>query len=491
MYVPLNMIDVQDTMRRLRVVYEEQDETASVMEQFKDTGDYDPEAKEILCYDLSRNGYIGVPRAWGMQRLRLQVPAIDFTTKRPRTPELFVRNIKPRDLAQKDFMDALVALCKQSGPVDFVANAKTGTGKTISALYTVENGIQAPTLISVPTNYLLNQWRERIKGTMGREWFEQYVGHLQQNTVDVDGRLIVLAVAASLARRDYGDYVRSYFEAVLFDEFHRIGTPSMEGILATYPSRIRGGFTATNRGDAMRKVCDLHLGPPRIISKQKVLRPHVYRVQFEATAPRDMEVYNERQMVSYLAKLRARNYLLADIIYHRGYKRNRQIVALSDRTFQLMKIGDILLEYGVPDKDVGLLVGQYEWQGKKITMKRHEQDYVAKHCQIRLATYGLFAEGSDIDVLDMGIECTPRENVKQAVGRVLRILQGKEAPEWYSIDDLIRVYGSLDQAADLFAPNTPSYYKPIMDMTEHRQSSYKFQDGIVSTLDPSTFLRAA
>ena len=85
-------------------------------------------------------------------------------------------------------------------------------------------------------------------------------------------------------------------------------------------------------------------------------------------------------------------------------------------------------------------------RGEKITFEQareqyspsqHELDNITHSCQIIFATYEIFSKGVDVPRLDMGVEALPSGNVKQPAGRILRISDGKETPEWYAIHDTI------------------------------------------------------
>ncbi len=486
MYVPTNMVDVQLVMNQLRVRFEKIEDKDTFEDDYVAETTVSASNGEILCYDLSKSGYIGVPRTFAIEKLGI-TKFINLTTYKKPLPHLFVRKIKPRDQKQKDFMDTICSLVRGPKPVDIVANARTGTGKTVTALYVVENGIQNATLVAVPTNYLLNQWRKRIIAMMGQEWFDRYVGHIQQDKTDYEGRLIVLAVAKSLAVRDYPLALRQYFTAGIFDEWHTISTPSQQGILGKYFFSVRIGFTATNRRDALLKVSQLHLGKPRVQSQQVVEEPTVFVVPYSRHMGRQ-PIFSEGHAINVISRLRDRNILLANIVLD-GYQRGRQIVMLSDRVEQLQRMIAYLRECGVAHDDVGLLVGSYtDERGKKVKMKQAEQDRVSDTCAIIGATYGVFSTGADVDRLDMGVELTPRQNLRQAVGRVLRILPGKPIPEWYSIDDEILVASELAQATTLFAPpQTHEPYAPFVRYAKARLASYADQKGTVVYINAEDF----
>jgi hypothetical protein len=482
MYVPTRTIDVQSVMAQLRVRYIKPQED-QLQDEYAEEVQVSAQNEEICCYDLSVPGYIGVPRTYAIEKLNVG-RFVDRTVYKPPMPEKFVKHIEPRDAEQREFMNTLAALVRGPKPVDIVANARTGTGKTVTALWLVERAIQAPTLVTVPTTYLLNQWRNRISGLMGRHWFDLYVGHIQQGKMDYRGRLICIGLAPSLARRDYPTELRRYFSALIFDEWHKIPTPSIHGILAKYPASVRIGLTATNRRDALYKVARLHLGSPRVVSKQEVMRPQVYIVPFQKALPRSVPYPSERWMVSLLAKFHDRNRMLVDLLFN-GYRRGRHIVGLSDRTEQLVTLMRLLREL-LPENErgnVGLLVDKYpDGNGRKIKMPQAEREHTAANCRIILATYGLFDTGADVDRLDMGVELTPRSNLRQAIGRVLRIMPGKPVPEWYSVRDTIMVYSDAQRAAPTFMPDRPEPYEPLLEMANARLASFEFQRGTVREL---------
>jgi len=483
MYVPLRMVNVQSVMDQLRVRYVRRDE-GNFEEDFKEEANVDPVNEEIRCFATAIPGFIGVPRSFGIEKLGIS-KYFDNTVKLRPVDGVIPKTIRARDREQQEFFDALCGLARGPSPVDIVANARTGTGKTISALYTFATAIKSPTLVTVPTVYLLNQWRKRVAEIFGQEWSDRYLGHIQQDKMDYKDRLLVLGVSASLSRRAerYPLALRRYFSAIFFDEWHKIGTPSMHSILSHYPASVRIGFTATNRRDALLKVCSLHLGRPRIVSKQEVMKPHAFTIKHRTVIPKEVSFSNEYGVVSFLARSLERNRKLARIIYERGVLRGRYVIALSDRVIQLERLMALVISMGADADVCGLLVGQYNEGRKKVKMPREEQERVSTHCQFIFATYGIFAEGSDIPSLDMGVECTPRTNLRQAIGRILRVKAGKPMPEWYSITDTVMVYPDIARTAPLFAPDEPEVFKPLEQWNKDRQASFRDQQATVSELE--------
>jgi len=492
LYVPLRAVpNVPALLKALKVSYIEKEE--SYEDDFGETGEAEKlgmtEYEEVVCYDLDIPGYIGVPRHWGMKEFS-HLPYVDRTVLKQKQPELFRHSIKARDEAQRAFWEELRSILDQPGPQDVVANARTGTGKTISALWMLEEVIQAPMLVTVPNNFLRAQWNERIVDTMGRTWAQKYVGHIQQDIMDYEGRLITIGLAPSLAIRNYPLELRRHHTAILFDEWHKVGAPRMSLVLRKYPARVRIGLTATNRRDALLRVCTLHLGKPRVKSTQEVMHPQVYVAKYRRTLSPRFRIASEFHMITALSQFHDRNEMLANILLDYGWHRDRHVVALSDRTDQLVTMRALLIERGVPPENVGILCGTYkrpifdEYAGrtvvKKIAMSDDEKAHIAGTCNIILTTWGQFDTGADIDRLDMGVELTPRGNLRQGIGRILRIKEGKETPEWYGVDDDIMHY--VETGTTLFADPRPVAYTPLHDLAAARRASYEFQRGTVNEL---------
>lgn len=473
-YVPTRLLDLQKTMKELTVRVEPPQQNGSLDDadnEFRAEREVSPEGVDIQCFSLSKSGYIGVPRSYGIANFG-QFGFIDRTTPL-KNLDTFPKRIVARDAEQQQFMNELASLIRGPCPVDIIANARTGTGKTVTALWAIENVIKSPTLVCVPTTYLLDQWRTRISELMGKSWANRYVGHIQQNVMDYEGRIICLGVNASLARRNYPVELQRYFSAVILDEFHRVPTPSMVGILSKYPASVRIGLTATNRRDAMKKAAELHMSKPRVVSQQEVMRPQVYIKEFHKILTPNMPVYSDHHMISILSRMRDRNHMLATMIYD-GWERGRCIIGLSDRTDQLVAIREIL-QRELPNGTVGIIAGSYRYLNQKVRPSREEKDRVARNCRIILATYGIFDTGADIDRLDMGIELTPRVNVRQAIGRILRIKQDKPIPEWYTISDYIGI-----SRGGMFANPIPDLYQPLVTDALHRLASFRDQNGTIN-----------
>lgn len=484
-WIPHAYIDVQSWKDYLTITLNDASMGGVPNEEWiENNSDEEPE-KIIELFDDSKPGYLGLPRQLGLENF----PHLNFvnrTAKGHTIPGALkgLKRIKPRDRKQQEFFDMLADVCKRT-PVDFVANAMTGSGKTVADLkLSIDLGIT--TLVVVPTNRLKDQWVGNIKKKhgmrflFGDKFVDKYVGIVQQDVCDYKGKLIVVAMLPSLARRDYGRKFYRYFGKITFDEVDVCSAPFMSNVLRQFPASIRGGYTATNRTDTLKVVTNWHLGKPKVKSKQTVMAPRVFvYTRRERRNLRHNSVYD---LITSVSQIKERNQLLANLIYTRAHLRGRVVVILSDRTKQLQHLQVLLLKKGIPRKLMGLYVGEYytgkkrvNRNGKKVDEKikvaKNDLDRMGDECTIFLATYGIFGRGNDIARIDMGIEATPRGKMTQPIGRITRPLEGKPTPEWYSIDDVI------------YSASKNELYEELIDMQSGREWSYRQQKAEVKRIN--------
>lgn len=437
-----------------------------------------------------------IPRDYGRSCILLPEATENLTTdKRGQFPPEDYRKdpITPRDALQADFFEQIANVCKKDGVIDCLANARTGSGKTVASLALIRD-LGTPTLVVVHTNRLKEQWignpgeKSGMRFFFGDSFADNCVGIVQQDECDYLGKHVVVGSLASLVSRKYPPEFYNYFGLVIFDEVHKMGAPEMSKVMSMFNARVRLGLTATNRRDALRAVCDLHLGKPKIVSGQSVLRPKVFNVVYTSK----MNSYFMRfssvarnMVITKLAEDPIRNDLLTKIIYDRGYKRNRNVVVLSDRISQLQILKKELMGKGVPENTIGLYVDKYKqrvykdgkWVMKDVKVKEDEFKRITKECSIILATYGIFATGTDIPRIDFGVEATPRANQDQAIGRILRLYEGKPQPEWIGVEDKILL---IDKNL---------WYKDIELVKYGRMNSYRRQQATqILNVDASSLL---
>ena len=448
-------------------------------------------------------GGASVPRSWALQ---FNLPWEDRTVNAI-VPRL-VDGPKPRDDAQKAFFGKLFEEALKPGPQDILANADTGAGKSVAGIWLAQM-LSQRTIIVVDSNKIAQGWLNNLRKFYGHKWVSKNVGRVQQYSCEYEGKRISIALAQSLARRNYGhDFYRA-FGLAIFDEVQIFGSPHYSKILGMFYARVRVGFTAENRTGSFGKLIKAHLGDTRVTSKQKVMRASAYLIRNKITET--FYCQSDGAIITGLSRIRDRNAKLANLIKTRGYDRGRQVLVLSDRTAHLVHLRDLCAKLGVPRAAMGLHMGQYlsgrfvvqysygrtnqrlfvaenrnEAQravsrlrrgdyagfdlpkalynrlqhGESVIWKidrenyspsQNELDNITNSCQIIFATYQIFSKGVDVPRLDMGVEALPSGNLKQPLGRILRLHEGKPTPEWYAICDRIEADfetpGSLSAAA--------------------------------------------
>lgn len=410
----------------------------------------------------------------------------------------FPAEIAPRDDRQSAFFDSLYRESTKAGPQDILAIAATGSGKSVAGI-NLGQRLGQRTLIIVDQNKIASGWiHKNFDKFYGEDWVTKHVGRVQQDTMDIDGKAFVIALAQTLARRKYEPWFYRQFGLVLFDEVQVFGAPHFGKLLGMFPARVRVGFTAEEKSGQFGKMVRAHLGSPRVHSTQEVLQPVCYMLRNRIEKPFYCE--NDGSLLTNLSLQKDRNDNLAKLIKRRGFDRGRNVLVLSNRTAHLVDLRNRCAGLGVPGSAMGLHMAQYE-SGRYDVCYRYEDsetvrkfltvenldtaksvmrgvkrnpdqyrdelpktvynrlqagenvdilyrkeiykpsqtelDDITNSCQIVFATYEIFSKGVDVPRLDMGVEALPSGNVKQPLGRVLRLHEGKPQPEWYAIDDRV------------------------------------------------------
>ena len=371
------------------------------------------------------------------------------------------------------------------------------SGKTVAGIHTGwQLGVR--TLIVVDSNKIAGGWLKNFRQFFGQGWTERHVGRVQRDKCEWRGKAFSIALAKSLARRNYGKEFYNAFGLLLCDEVQVFGGPYFSPILYQFPARVRIGFTATNRKGEFGKVIKAHLGKPRVVSQQEVLKPNAWILK--NTIGRPFYALNDGVILSSLSAIPERNAKLAKLIKERGWDRKRNVLVLSNRTAQLITLRNLCVGLGVPKDEMGIHAGTYKTdryvvyykyvgsdkrnricvedsynsarsvinslkngayervenfptalynrlQAGETVMWSSERenfsptiadlDNITHSCQIIFATYEIFSKGVDVPRLDMGVEALPIGDATQPLGRVLRILAGKLTPEWYAIHDTV------------------------------------------------------
>lgn len=302
-------------------------------------------------------GGVSLPRAWARKHL----PDIDWQdcTSFPQHDIKFPKRIEPRDERQRLFFRNLEIACEPTRVQDVLANATTGSGKTVAGIY-IGAHLRTPTLIVVDSNKIAAGWLKNFRQFFGQNWTRKNVGRIQRDECDYKGKAFVIAMAQSLASRymRYEPEVYSAFGLTIVDEVQVFGGPHFSPILYMFNARVRLHLTAKNRGNAFGRLIQTHTGAPRVVSTQEVMKPHAYVLENVLRTP--FYCKSDGALLNNLAAIEERNSKLAGLIARRGYERGRQVLALSNRTRQLQRVMQMCESEGVPSELMGIHAGSYQ-----------------------------------------------------------------------------------------------------------------------------------
>ena len=327
--------------------------------------------------------------------------------------------VKMRDAEQTKVRDKAGKLLDAGE--SFILEAGTGTGKTVIACDLIAR-INRKTLVIVPKSDLYNQWARELKKFLPGV----KIGFIRQNKYDVAGKDVVIGMLHSLAdAQKYPDSLRKEFGFVIWDEVHRVPAETFSRTAGMFYGRLRMGLSATpNRFDGKEILIQAHIGPVRVQSKQVKMSPLVGIYRTPWRCPRDRHGQRLRHtatraghILSHLARHEGRTALILKRVAA-AHAAGRKTVVFSDRVEHLKLMQLCIPKLGVPLHDTALYISAT----KKADLEK------AKTKPVIFATYGMMAEGTDIPWLDCVVLATPRSNIKQPVGRVLREHPDKPRP---------------------------------------------------------------
>jgi superfamily II DNA or RNA helicase len=212
---------------------------------------------------------------------------------------------------------------------------------------------------------------------------------------------------------------------VIWDEVHRVPAETFSRTAGMFAGKLRMGLSATpKRFDGKEILIQAHIGPVRVRSSKVKMAPVVGIYRTPWRCPRDRHGQRLRHtatkaghILNHLARHEKRTALIMTKIAA-AYGKGRKTVVFSDRVEHLKLMQLCIPKLGVPLHDTALYISEV----KKADLEK------AKTKPVIFATYGMMAEGTDIPWLDCVVLATPRSNIKQPVGRVLREYPDKPQP---------------------------------------------------------------
>ena len=383
---------------------------------------FTPGPAKFPVYRVSEKRY-RVPRHWGLERFELHTTTWGINSLSIDTP--FKGKLKS-ETKQPEAVKAVIESLDSCGGA--ILCLPTGYGKTSSALYVISQ-MKVKTLVIVHKEFLMSQWKERIEQFLP----SANIGIIQANKIEIQGKDIVIGMLQSLSMKDYPPETFNSFGMIVVDEAHHICTKTFSCALMNYCPKYTLGLSATiERKDGLTKVIKWFLGPIAYSIERETKETYVNMVNFKCEKfYEDMPVMTGGkvcvpQVINILVDIPERNDLILELI-KKYNEEGRRIIVLTDRRNHCELLQKRCSEFTTS----GLYIGGMS-QAK---LKESEE------CKVICATYSLAQEGLDIPVLDTCVLATPKTDVVQATGRVMRETPGKQFSPL--IVDIVDMWGVL------------------------------------------------
>lgn len=292
-------------------------------------------------------------------------------------------------------------------------DVEPGKGKTVMGL-NILSKLKTKTLVVVHKSFLLNQWKERISQFLP----QARVGLIQGPTIDVEDKDIVIGMLQTLSTKDIPYEIVKEFGLTIYDECHHLSAEVFSNVMIRIHTNYVLGLSGTmTRKDGLTKVFKYFIGP--VVHKEKTdltTQVLVKAVLFED--PLNDE-YNEvetdfkgnpmySKMITKLCENENRSTMICNLIHHELQQNSEQQIMILAHNKSLIKYLYEQIEVFEPS------VGYYLGGMKEEALKESESKKVI------IATYAMASEGLDIKTLTTLCMATPKSDVCQSVGRILR-----------------------------------------------------------------------
>jgi superfamily II DNA or RNA helicase len=286
-------------------------------------------------------------------------------------------------------------------------------GKTVLSL-NIMSRLNKKTFIIVHKEFLMNQWIERIQQFLPKA----RVGKIQGPIIDIDDKDIVIGMLQSLSMKEYPASTFESFGLTIIDEVHHISSEVFSNSLFKLVTKYMLGLSATmNRKDGTTKVFKMFLGDVIFKGKRDEAREVVvHAIKYEV----DDDEFNEVKldyrgnpaystMISKLCEYNRRTEFILKIVTDMlNENPNQQIMILAQYKNILKYLHDAIAHRNIAT--VGYYIGGMKEQALKATEGK----------KVVIATYAMAAEALDIKTLTTLIMATPKTDIEQSVGRILR-----------------------------------------------------------------------
>ena len=293
-----------------------------------------------------------------------------------------------------------------------VLSLPCGFGKTVCAL-AFSAKLKVRTMIVVHKEFLANQWVEKI-----REFCpDATIGRVQGSIFDIE-KDFVIALIQTVTMREFHETAFDSIGLLIVDEAHHTPSKCFSQIMFKINPKYTLGLTATpERKDGLTRLLYWYLGPEffrieRTDQKSTWVKTlYFFNDAFKQAPPINRAgKINMAEMVATIIEIIPRNDLILRSV-NQALSEGRKILVLTGLRSHCFHLQNIL-----GNTLSGLYIGG---------LKEAELLESSKK-QVIIATFQLANEGLDIPALDTVILATPKSDIKQSIGRIMRETPGKK-----------------------------------------------------------------
>lgn len=369
-------------------------------------GQYDDQGRELIA----------VPRNC------CPVPQGDRDQRSRGTKKLYLSSVKPLDDNQAFFIKEGCRLIAKG--LSFIAKAPTGFGKTVVTMPLIAKA-QTTTLIVVHKEDIEDQWRDSLKRFLKLR--DSDIGLIKGDKCNYKGKKVVIAYVQSICKKDrYPKEVYRYFGLIVFDEVHKLGAEEFSQAAWRFSAYQVLGLSATPyRKDGRDVLLNAHIGDLLIDIKDIQLVPQIITAHTRYQIPMVPWWNKEKQrqemilmphaagkisgLIKHMRQDPARNAIICQFV-KKCFDHGRYTIIFSESKEHLKILEDLLVTYGIARTEIGYYVGG---------MSKKQRDETKKK-KVCLATYAMTESATDNPIWSVGVMATPRADVNQIIGRVLR-----------------------------------------------------------------------
>ena len=358
-------------------------------------------------------------------------------------------NSEPREY-QKNVINDIFQCLKVNGSC--IACLYTGWGKTFASLY-IAYLLGVKTIVIVNKESLLKQWEEQIKIFLNIE-----PGIIQGKQINIEPN-ICIGMIQSLSQKDYPPGTFDCFSFSIFDETHHYCSKVFSEVFYKLGSYYNLGLTATLcRSDKLEYTLNWFLNKPEVNIQLLIIEPSIriynyYEYEHDTIKFLPNGKVATPSSITNITEIKNRNSIIINLIKE-VYACNRNILVLTERKNHC----DYMYNSLKNNFDVGVYYGGM----KMVELKKSNE------CRIIVATYQMASEGYDNPKLDTLILASPKCNIEQAVGRILRRKNNNPALV-IDIWDNISVFNNWNRKRNAFY-KTKKFKTELMNEEIHDNS---------------------